>query len=71
MRSVRQRKIDTICCHLYVESKPNKRTKTELMGIEKRLVDARGGGLRVGKIGEGSEKVQTSSYKISPMGCSV
>ena len=24
-----------------------------------------------GKIGEGSEKVQTSSYKISHMGCSV
>ena len=37
---------------------------TKLIEKENRLVVARGGGVRVGEMGEGSQKVQTSSQKI-------
>ena len=35
------------------------------MDMENRLVVARGRGWRVGKVGEGCQKVQTSRYKIN------
>lgn len=40
--------------------------KSQLIDTENRLVVARGGGWEVGEIGEGSQKIQTSSYKVSP-----
>ena len=40
-------------------------TDIELMNTDKRLVFDRGRGWRVGEIGEGGQKVQTSSYKIN------
>ena len=49
-----------------------KRQKTELTDTENRLVVALGGSgvkvhvWRVGKMGEGSQNVRTSIYKISP-----
>ena len=46
-----------------MESKKGKKNK--LIDAENRFVVARGGGGQVGKMGEGSQKVQTSSYKIS------
>ena len=54
--------MNTIRSHLYVESK---KQKYKLVDTENRLVVARGGGRRVGKMGEGGQKVQTSSYKIN------
>lgn len=43
-----------------------KKQKSELTDTEKRLVVAKGKGWGwVGEMGEGSQKVQTSSYKIS------
>ena len=35
---------------------------------DNRLVVARGGGLRVCKMGDGGQKIQTSNYKINVMG---
>ena len=56
-------KNNAVWSHLYMESKnqPN----TELMNTDNRLVFDRGRGWRVDEIGEGGQKVQTSSYKIN------
>ena len=43
----------------------NKQTTTELIDTENRLVVSRVGRWEVGKMGEGGQKVQTSSYKLS------
>ena len=56
LSEVSQKKINTVWFHSYVESK-NK----NLINIEKRLVTAWGRGRRVGKMGEGGQKVQMSS----------
>jgi len=40
-------------------------TNTELMNTDNRSVFDRGRGWRVDEIGEGGQKVQTSSYKIN------
>ena len=58
-----QKKKNTVLSHIYVESKRKKKTKN-ILDIENKLVVARG--QVVGKMGEGGQKVQTSSYKISP-----
>ena len=49
--------------HLGGESK-NQKTP-QLTDAENRLVVARGKGWGLGEIGEGAQKVQTSSFKIS------
>ena len=41
-----------------------KKTK-QAHSTENRLVDAKGGGWGMSKMGKGSQKVQTSSYKIN------
>ena len=41
---------------------------TQLIDTENRLVVARGGGLGMDKMGEGSQKVQPSGYKINKLG---
>ena len=46
--------------------KKQQQNKSELVDAENRLVTARGWGLGLGELGEVSQKVQTSSYKISP-----
>ena len=42
-----------------------KKTKPKLTDTENRSVVARGMGVGMGEMGEGGEKVQTSSYKIN------
>ena len=42
--------------------------QNRLTDIENKLVVARGGGLRVCKMGDGGQKIQTSNYKINVMG---
>ena len=48
----------------YTWNLKSKQTNTKLMNTENRLVFVEGRGWRVGEIGEGGQKVQTSSYKI-------
>ena len=48
----------------------NLKNKTELIEIESRLVVAKGKVWAVGEMSEGSQKVQTSNYKINKLlGC--
>ena len=55
-----------------MESKTKAKTKTKLRDTENRLVVARGREQSVGKMGERSQKVQISSYKINKSwGCNV
>ena len=59
------------CCIIsfYVESK---KQKPELIDTENRLVVVRGREWGMGEMGEGGQKVQTSSYKINKYwGCYV
>ena len=48
----------------YLKQKPNK-LKNKLRVTENRSVVARGGKWRVDKMGEGSQKLRTTSYKIN------
>ena len=48
-----------------MKSKNEETNIHELIDTENRLVVARGVGWGVGEMGEGGQKVQTSSYKIS------
>lgn len=54
------------CGGLKVDSLPKtNKTPHELIGTEKKLAVARGGGwVRMGEMGEGGQKLQTSSYTI-------
>lgn len=58
-----------------MESKTDRqtKTKTELVDTENRLELTRGRlvGDVVGKVGEGSQKVETFSYKIKVMQCTI
>ena len=47
-----------------MESKRKTNRKSKLIDTENRLVAARDG-VGVGKMGEGNQKVQTSSYKLN------
>ena len=52
--------------------KPKPKTKSKLIDTENKSVVARGGDSDMGKMGKGSQKVQTSSYKINKSwGCNV
>ena len=56
-----------ISLHMSSKNKTNEQTeqnKTKLIDTENRLRVARGGRGRWGKMGRGSQKIQTSSYKI-------
>ena len=55
------RKTNTIGSHLHVESKKSH----ELIDTGNWLVVAKGREWELGKMGEGDQKVQTSSYKIN------
>ena len=48
-----------------LKKKKQTNRKSKLMDTEKRLVVHRGSGWGVSEMGEGSQKVQTSSYKIN------
>ena len=59
---VRQRKTYDVT---YTWNLKTNQTNTELMNTDNRSVFDRGRGWRVDEIGEGGQKVQTSSYKIN------
>ena len=60
---ITQRKCNTLCSHLYVESKKRKEKKLIDTGNRMEVVRYRGGSR--GEIDGGGEKVQTSSYKVN------
>ena len=66
MKYVRQRKKNTVRSHLMWNMK-TKQDKNSIKFVDtaNRLVVARGGGWEVGEIGEESQKVQTSSYRVN------
>ena len=61
LSEINQRKVNTIRSLLYVRTKPN----SDIDNRFNRLVVARSNESRVGKMSKGSQKVQTSSYKIN------
>lgn len=58
-----QRKRQTLFDLTYIVNLKNKKRNSQIQRIDWWLL--KGGGWRVGKMGEGGQKVQTSSYKVN------